>query len=118
LKKQVVDIQSIKNTEIENLKKKIVELQNNTTNLQSEINKSNQVRLEYDKVKQQLTHMDTFKNQLIELQKVVTEKDSEIEKLNQQILNLQSTPTKQKKASVSKQENLETVETTRDGGIF
>jgi DNA repair exonuclease SbcCD ATPase subunit len=153
LRKQLADVQSSKNTEIENLKKrnieqlqqaqtnknnetdslnkKIVDLQNTITGLQSEINKSNQVRLEYDKVKQQLAHMDTFRNQLIELQKVVTEKDSiitdkdvTIEDLNQQILTLQSTPTKRKKASGSKletvttEDTLETVDATRDGGIF
>ena len=146
LKRQLADFQSSKNTEIENLKrrsteqiqqvqssktnetdslnKKIVELQNTVTNLQGEINKANQVRLEYDKVKQQLTHMDTFRNQLLELQKVVNEKDSTIEELNQQILTLQSAPTKRKKNSVTKQEpnvleeSLETVDTTRDGGIF
>jgi DNA repair exonuclease SbcCD ATPase subunit len=145
LKKQLSDVQSIKNNEIENLKrrnaeqvqqlqssknnetdnlnKKIVDLQNNITNLQSEINKSNQVRSEYEKVKQQLTHMDTFRNQLIELQKVVTEKDGTIEELNQQILTLQSTPTKRKKVSSKPEtntleESLVTVDATRDGGTF
>ena len=121
---QLQQVQSIKTNETDFLNKKIVELQNTVTGLQSEINKANQVRLEYDKVKQQLSHMDTFRNQLIELQKVVTEKDSEIEELNQQILTLQSTPTKRKKASgakletVTTEDNLETVDATRDGGIF
>ena len=145
LKRQLADVQSSKNTEIENLKrrnieqlqqaqtnknnetdslnKKIVDLQNTVTGLQSEINKSNQVRLEYDKVKQQLAHMDTFRNQLIELQKVVTEKDGTIEELNQQILTLQSTPTKRKKVSSKPESNtleesLVTVDATRDGGTF
>jgi DNA repair exonuclease SbcCD ATPase subunit len=146
LRKQLADVQSSKNTEIENLKrrnieqlqqaqtnknnetdslnKKIVELQNTITNLQGEINKSNQVRSEYEKVKQQLAHMDTFRNQLIELQKVVTEKDGIIEDLNQQILTLQSTPTKRKKASSLKTETttvedvLVAEESTKDGGTF
>jgi DNA repair exonuclease SbcCD ATPase subunit len=145
LKRQLADVQSSKNTEIENLKrrnieqlqqaqtnknnetdslnKKIVELQNTVTGQQGEINKLNQVRSEYEKVKQQLTHMDTFRNQLIELQKVVTEKDGTIEELNQQLLTLQSTPTKRKKVSSKPESNtleesLVTVDATRDGGTF
>lgn len=125
LKRQVDQVSSIKNNEIEILRAKISELQGKVTSNLDEINKLNLFRSEYENLKHQLAHMDTFKSQLTEARKEVLEKDIVIQNLKEQIEYLQLTPAKRKKIDELKatknavsedKENLKI--TIEDGGSF
>jgi chromosome segregation ATPase len=116
---QLQQIQSVKNSEIEQLNKTIV-------GLRDEAAKAGLIRTEYDKLKHQLSHMDTFRNQLVEIQKVVEEKNATIDNLSSEIENLKTilaTPVKRKKSNIEKMITVEPEATlfadeTRDGGSF
>jgi len=116
---QLQQVQSNKNNEIQELNKTIV-------GLRDEVTKAGLIRIEYDKLKHQLNHMDTFRTQLVELQKVVEEKNATIDDLNSQIETLKTipaTPVKRKKSNIEKMITVEPEATlfadeTRDGGSF
>lgn len=125
LKRQVDQVSSIKNNEIEILRGKISELQTNLSSSLDEINKLNLFRSEYENLKHQLAHMDTFKSQLSEARNDIHQKDIIINNLKEQIDYLQLTPAKRKKVDELKtpknvdSEEKETLKTDiEDGGSF
>jgi DNA repair exonuclease SbcCD ATPase subunit len=131
-----------KNAEIDRLKNIITNKDSSITNLQTEVNKLNQLRAEHEKIKHQVTHIDTFRNELIktqkiveekntEIQNVISEKDSIIKELNDKIDYLQLTPAKRKKVDAINKPDTEEVltilsvpddvssnEIIKDGGVF
>jgi hypothetical protein len=91
----------------------VVNLKNTVQSLQNEISKLNAFKIENEKIKSQLIHIDTFKNDLIKTQEIVKQKDilikelSEkkdivIKELNEQIDYLKLTPAKRKKIDLGK----------------
>jgi len=94
--------------EIVNLKNIISNKDKDIGDKNNEIVQLKQFKDEYEKVKQQLAHLDTFRNELVktqelvktkdvELKKVVSDKDSLIDELNKKIEYLQLTPAQRKK---------------------
>ena len=110
-----------KNGDIERLKNVIVlkdnniqSLQTSIQSLQTEIGKLNQFKIDNEKMKSQITHLDTFKNNLVDAQKTIKQKEKAIEdavqekndiiaQLNEQIEYLKLTPAKRKKLEAKKQ---------------
>lgn len=77
------------------LKNEIAVLKNTVTGrdgiineLKTQVNNLNQTRIEYDKVKHQIQHIDTFKNELIKTKEVVKQKEEEVKNLNNRIVDL------------------------------
>jgi DNA repair exonuclease SbcCD ATPase subunit len=123
LKADVGTTQSVReqqqNTEIERLKgvintkdelvKNVAATKDDTIkNLQTEISRLGLVAIEYEKIKNQVQHLDTFRTELAKTQKLLQDKDSEmqnalkekdsvIDELNKKIDYLQLTPAKRKK---------------------
>jgi chromosome segregation ATPase len=98
-------------------------------NLQTEINKLNQIRTEYENIKHQVTHVDTFRNELIksrqEIENIKSEYEQQLVDLKSQIEYLSLTPTKKKKPSVVKEQEeiaqlplVEENNINKDGGTF
>jgi hypothetical protein len=109
-------------------------------NLQTEINKLNQIRTEYENIKHQVSHVDTFRNELIksrqeieniksqyegQIETIKNEHEQQLVDLNSQIEYLSLTSAKKKKISVVKQQEevaqlplVEENSITKDGGTF
>jgi len=100
--------------------------------LQSDVNRLSGIATEYDRVKNQVNHMETFKSELIKERtahkETIDNYNSQIEELNNRIEYLQLTPAKRKKVNEIKivpndepvletsSDNLDT--TIKDGGSF
>jgi chromosome segregation ATPase len=100
--------------------------------LQSDVNRLSGIATEYDRVKNQVNHMETFKSELIKERTAhkatIDDYNSQIEELNNRIEYLQLTPAKRKKVNEIKivpndepvletsSDNLDT--TIKDGGSF
>lgn len=84
-----------KNEEISNLRKQI-------ENLHNEVNVLNGLKVENEKNKSLLGHLETFKNDLIKTQEIVKQKDVVIKELNEQIEYLNLPPAKRKKIDLQK----------------
>ena len=100
--------------------------------LQSDVNRLSGIATEYDRVKNQVNHMETFKSELIKERTAhkatIDNYNSQIEELNNRIEYLQLTPAKRKKVNEIKivpndepvletsSDNLDT--TIKDGGSF
>ena len=100
--------------------------------LQSDVNRLSGIATEYDRVKNQINHMETFKSELIKERTAhkatLDNYNSQIEELNNRIEILQLTPAKRKKVNEIKivpndepvletsSDNLDT--TIKDGGSF
>ena len=78
--------------------------------LQDDVRQLSAMKVEYDKIKSQATHVDTFRNELIksreENKNLTTEYESKIAELTAQITEL-TTPTKKKRTVVKKVEPTE-----------
>jgi chromosome segregation ATPase len=147
LKNQLEDIKVGKNNS-EN--SKIVELENQVkanasiiSRLQSDLNESNRLKIEYENIKHQATHVDTFRNELIkereshkktrdEYEQKINDLNNsytlQLKELNDRIDYLQLTPAKRKKIDEVNNKKVEVVEEiistlpleseVRDGGSF
>lgn len=99
----------------------IKEKDNLIDNLRNEINQLIAIRSDYENIKHQVNHVDTFRNELMkeraEHEKTKSGYEIKITELNEKIGYLQLTPAKRKKIEEEKN-NLTTITTEKDGGIF
>jgi chromosome segregation ATPase len=99
----------------------VKEKDNLIDNLRKEINQLTSIRSEYENIKHQVNHVDTFRNELMkertEHEKTRSDYEIKISELNERISYLQLTPAKRKKIEEEKN-NLTTISTEKDGGIF
>ena len=137
---QIKNITSSKDEQIKNITvSKDEQIRNITASkdeqikrLQSDVNRLSGIATEYDRVKNQVNHMETFKSELIKERTAhkatIDDYNSQIEELNNRIEYLQLTPAKRKKVNEIKivpndepvletsSDNLDT--TIKDGGSF
>ena len=137
---QIRNINEDKNEQIKNItSSKDEQIRNITASkdeqikrLQSDVNRLSGIATEYDRVKNQVNHMETFKSELIKERTAhkatIDDYNSQIEELNNRIEYLQLTPAKRKKVNEIKivpndepvletsSDNLDT--TIKDGGSF
>ena len=105
LENELEKYQNTNNLTETDLRNQINELKNSHSHhineLNSEIARLQQLKIEYENVKTQATHVDTFRNELLkaraENDRLVSEYESKIKELNDKIDYLQLTPAKRKK---------------------
>lgn len=105
--------------------------QSNIKKMQDDLRQLNAMKVDYDKIKNQATHVDTFRNELIksreENKNLTTQYESKIAELTAQITEL-TTPTKKKRTVAKRTEStvlelvtepeVETTGEVEDGGSF
>ena len=105
--------------------------QSNIKKMQDDLRQLNALKVDYDKIKNQATHVDTFRNELIksreENKNLTTQYESKIAELTAQITEL-TTPTKKKRTVAKRTEStvlelvtepeVETTGEVEDGGSF